>query len=78
MVEIREGLHRELRAAVLGSGVPDLMASWTRTRWGADDLPMWRAAGTSCSRPRRRCGRSRWPKRAGWTGPSVCELLAPH
>ena len=41
VVEIREGLHRELRFSLLGSDVPDLMASWTRTRWGADDLPMW-------------------------------------
>lgn len=41
VVEIREGLHRELRSSLLGSDVPDLMASWTRTRWGADDLPMW-------------------------------------
>ncbi len=42
VVEIRESLHRRLRSSLLTSGVPDLMASWTRTRWGADDLPMWR------------------------------------
>ena len=42
VVEIRDGLHRDLRSALLASAVPDLMASWTRTRWGAEDLPMWR------------------------------------
>ncbi|SDO38918.1 GAF domain-containing protein [Nakamurella panacisegetis] len=42
VIEVREGLHRRLRAAVLASGVPDLMASWTRTRWGADDVVVWR------------------------------------
>ncbi len=41
VVEIREALHRDLRSSLLSSAVPDLMASWTRTRWGADDLPMW-------------------------------------
>lgn len=36
-----EELEASLRAAVLGSGRPDLMAAWTRTEAGADDLPMW-------------------------------------
>lgn len=40
--EVRDALHRRLRSALLMSGVPDLMASWTRTRWGSDDAPMWR------------------------------------
>jgi hypothetical protein len=39
----RQQLQRELRAAVLGSAKPDLMVAWTRSRWGAEDLPMWRA-----------------------------------
>ncbi len=42
VVQVRESLHGRLRSALLTSGVPDLMASWTRTRWGAEDLPMWR------------------------------------
>lgn len=42
VIDIREGLHRQVRTALLGSDVPDLIASWTRTRWGAEDLPMWR------------------------------------
>ncbi|MET3804303.1 transcriptional regulator of acetoin/glycerol metabolism [Nakamurella sp. UYEF19] len=42
VVEIRDRLHRRVRAALLTSEVPDLMASWTRTRWGAEDLVMWR------------------------------------
>lgn len=42
VVERRERLERQLRAAVLCSGEVDLMAAWTRSRWGADDLEMWR------------------------------------
>jgi hypothetical protein len=42
VVERRERLERQLRAAVLGAGEVDLMAAWTRSRWGADDLDMWR------------------------------------
>ncbi len=41
VVDRRERLERQLRAAVYGSGELDLMISWTRTRWGADDLAMW-------------------------------------
>lgn len=38
----RTELEDDLRAAVLGSGRTDLMVAWTRSRWGAEDLPMWR------------------------------------
>ena len=38
----RDRIERQLRAAVLASGEVDLMAAWTRSRWGADDLDMWR------------------------------------
>lgn len=41
VVDLRQRLERRLRAAILGLGSVDLMAAWTRTRWGADDLPMW-------------------------------------
>jgi hypothetical protein len=37
----REVLERQLRAAILSSARVDLMVSWTRSRWGADDLQMW-------------------------------------
>jgi hypothetical protein len=37
----RDALQNQLRAAVLAGGEPDLMVAWTRSRWGADDLPMW-------------------------------------
>jgi len=40
---MRAELERGLRAAVLNSARLDLMVSWTRSRWGAEDLPMWRA-----------------------------------
>jgi hypothetical protein len=41
-VERREALQRQLRAAVLVSHETDLMVAWTRSRWGAEDLAMWR------------------------------------
>jgi hypothetical protein len=41
VVAHREQLERQLRAAVLASGQPDLMVSWTRSRWGSDDIEMW-------------------------------------
>lgn len=40
--ELREGVHHRIRAALLASDDADLLAAWTRTRWGADDLVMWR------------------------------------
>ncbi|MGH8859921.1 MAG: GAF domain-containing protein [Jatrophihabitantaceae bacterium] len=42
VIERRERIERQLRAAVLATGEVDLMAAWTRSRWGADDLGMWR------------------------------------
>lgn len=41
IVERRERLERQVRAGVLASRQLDLMVSWTRSRWGADDLDMW-------------------------------------
>lgn len=41
VVERREALDRQLRAAILAAGEPDLMVAWTRSRWGAGDLEMW-------------------------------------
>lgn len=41
VVEARENLQGSLRRAVLVSDEPDLMAIWTRSRWGADDLALW-------------------------------------
>ncbi len=41
IIERRDALQRQLRAAVLGAGEADLMVAWTRSRWGADDLQMW-------------------------------------
>jgi hypothetical protein len=43
VVAHREKLERRLRAAILASRQPELMVSWTRSRWGADDLDMWEA-----------------------------------
>jgi GAF domain len=37
----RDLIQRQLRAAILASGQPDLMVSWTGSRWGADDAQMW-------------------------------------
>jgi hypothetical protein len=41
VIEQRDQLHHQLRTALLASGDLNLMVSWTRSRWGADDLPMW-------------------------------------
>ncbi|MDQ6937422.1 MAG: transcriptional regulator [Actinomycetota bacterium] len=41
VVEARDRLHGELRAAILAAGEPELMVAWTRCRWGAGDLEMW-------------------------------------
>ncbi len=41
VVRMREQLDASLRAAVLRSGSADLMSTWTRSAWGADDYEMW-------------------------------------
>lgn len=38
---VRRALEAELRQAVLRSGDPVLMATWTRAPWGTDDHEMW-------------------------------------
>lgn len=38
---VRDTLEAELRHAVLASGDPLLMATWTRSPWGVDDREMW-------------------------------------
>ena len=41
VAELRGDLERSLRAAILASGRPEFLVSWTRSRWGADDREMW-------------------------------------
>lgn len=41
VVRLRENLHESMRAALLTSREPDLMSTWTRSAWGADDYEMW-------------------------------------
>jgi hypothetical protein len=41
VVRLREQLHMGLREAVRRSGQADLMSTWTRSSWGADDYEMW-------------------------------------
>jgi hypothetical protein len=43
VVRLREYVEASLRQAVLDSREPDLMSTWTRSAWGADDYDMWRA-----------------------------------
>ncbi len=43
VVRLRENLENSLRAALLHSAQPDLMSTWTRSAWGADDYDMWTA-----------------------------------
>ena len=40
---LRDRLHHSLRAAVLASKEPDLLSTWTRSSWGADDYDLWLA-----------------------------------
>ncbi|QYJ02634.1 hypothetical protein KUV85_09800 [Nocardioides panacisoli] len=41
VTRLREGLADQLRSAVLHSAQPDLLSTWTRSVWGADDYDMW-------------------------------------
>ena len=41
VAELRADLDRALRAAILATDRPELLVSWTRTRWGSNDLPVW-------------------------------------
>ncbi len=43
VVRLRESLEASLRQAVIDSGEPDLMSTWTRSAWGLDDYRMWQA-----------------------------------
>lgn len=43
VTRMADELEWAMRAAVLSSGRADLMAAWTRSSWGADDLELWRA-----------------------------------
>ena len=43
VVSLRQDVERSLRETVMQHGVPDLMSSWTRSAWGADDYDMWLA-----------------------------------
>ena len=40
---LRRSVEGQLRRAVLASREPDLMSTWTRSAWGADDYEMWQA-----------------------------------
>jgi len=49
VVRLRTDVELSLRQAVLEHGVPDLMSSWTRSSWGADDYDMWLALRAASS-----------------------------
>ncbi len=40
---LRNSVEGQLRRALLASREPDLMSTWTRSAWGADDYEMWTA-----------------------------------
>ncbi len=42
VAELRADLDRGLRAALLTTSQPECLVSWTRNRWGASDLAIWR------------------------------------
>jgi hypothetical protein len=43
VLRLRQSIEATLRQAVLASGEADLMSTWTRSAWGADDYEMWTA-----------------------------------
>jgi hypothetical protein len=43
VVRLRQNVEASLRQAVISSREPDLMSTWTRSAWGADDYLMWQA-----------------------------------
>lgn len=43
VVRLRNSVEGQLRRALLASGEPDLMSTWTRSAWGTDDHEMWTA-----------------------------------
>jgi len=49
VVRLRTDVELSLREAVLQYGVPDLMSTWTRSAWGADDYRMWLAQRAAVS-----------------------------
>jgi hypothetical protein len=50
IARLRESVELSLRRAVLSSGEADLMSTWTRSAWGADDYEMWQAQLTALGR----------------------------
>ncbi|MEQ6901833.1 GAF domain-containing protein [Nocardioides sp. YIM 152588] len=49
VIALRDAVHGSLRRAVLTSGEADLMSTWTRSAWGADDYEMWQALQSTLS-----------------------------
>ncbi|AKU16060.1 GAF domain-containing protein [Luteipulveratus mongoliensis] len=43
VVKVRDRVHLALANAVVSSGRADLLSTWTRSVWGADDLTAWEA-----------------------------------
>ncbi|MEO6411120.1 MAG: GAF domain-containing protein [Pedococcus sp.] len=43
VTRLRSHVEGQLRRALLASREPDLMSTWTRSAWGADDYEMWTA-----------------------------------
>ena len=43
VARVRSEVGESLRRAIMRSGSPDLMSTWTRSSWGADDYDMWQA-----------------------------------
>jgi hypothetical protein len=42
VARLRENLHGWLRSTVLADGGQELVVDWSQSRWGNDDLEMWR------------------------------------
>jgi hypothetical protein len=83
VVRLRESIEASLRQAVLDSREPDLMSTWTRSAWGADDYDMWQAqldalGVTSPLRPLAAGQLARLDRDLGHLGQLSARMLVPR
>ncbi|MFE3326972.1 GAF domain-containing protein [Streptomyces sp. NPDC059176] len=59
VVRLRTRLEGQLRAAVIARRDPGLLADWTYSPWGEDDLPAWQALAAALPEGQRAATRAR-------------------
>ncbi|MFI9626556.1 GAF domain-containing protein [Streptomyces sp. NPDC052042] len=53
VVRLRRRIDEQMRAALIARGDAGLLADWVQSRWGEDDLPVWRALAAATPVDRR-------------------------